>query len=108
MGQFVIVCYRPKPGKEPQLLELVRNHMTVLRGQNMVTDRPAYAMRAKDGTVVEVFEWKSAKAVEGAHTNPAVLAIWKQFEEACTYEAIGNLEEAKGLFSAFAPIEFSK
>lgn len=106
MGQFVIVCYRPKAGKDAQLLELVRNHMTVLLKEGLVTERPAYAMRAADGTIVEVFEWKSAKAVESAHTNKAVQAMWQRFGEACDYEAIGNLAEAKQLFSAFTPIDF--
>ena len=34
----------------------VRKHMQVLRAEKLVTDRPAYVMRAKDGTIVEVFE----------------------------------------------------
>jgi len=108
MGHMVIVAYRPKPGKDAALLELVRNHMPVLKGQGLVTDRPAYAMRAKDGTIVEVFEWKSGKAVDEAHTNPAVQAMWQKFGEACDYIPVGELDEAKGLFSAFTPIDLSK
>ena len=29
-------------------------------------------MRAADGTIVEVFEWRSAEAIQQAHNNPAV------------------------------------
>lgn len=106
VGHFVIVCYRAKAGKEAALLELIRDHVPILRKQGLVTDRPAYVMRAKDGTIVEVFEWKSAKATDDAHSNPAVQGLWKQFGEACEYETIGNLPESKQLFSGFEAIDF--
>ncbi|HEY7090610.1 MAG TPA: antibiotic biosynthesis monooxygenase [Tepidisphaeraceae bacterium] len=105
MGHFVIVTYRPKPGKEKQLLEAVRDHMPVLRSQKLVTDRPAYAMRAGDGTIVEVFEWKSKQAVEAAHSNPEVGKLWKRFDECCTFQKLMDLAEAKETFPHFEPIE---
>ncbi len=105
VGHFVIACYRPKIGREAALLELIRDHVPILRTQGLVTDRPAYAMRAKDGTIVEVFEWKSVKATDEAHANPAVQALWKRFGEVCDYEAVGNLPEAKQLFSGFEGID---
>lgn len=39
MGRFVIDAYAPKPGKAEQLLAAVRNHLQVLRAENLVTDR---------------------------------------------------------------------
>lgn len=36
-------------------------------------------MEAGDGTVVEVFEWKSQAAIDSAHTNPEVQRLWKFF-----------------------------
>ena len=79
MGRFVVVAYRPKTGKEDALLAAVRKHVEVLRAESLVTDRPAYAMRAADGTILEVFEWRSAEAIAQAHVNPAVHALWGQF-----------------------------
>jgi quinol monooxygenase YgiN len=79
MGRFVIVAYAPKPGKAEQLMAAVRKHMEVLRAEKLITHRPAYVMRAKDGTIVEVFEWQSAEAIARAHTNPAVHALWAEF-----------------------------
>ena len=105
MGQFVIAAYRPRPGMEARLLELVKDHLPILRSQGLVTDRPAYAMRAKDGTILEVFEWKSPEAINAAHTNQAVLAMWARFNEACSYESLANLEESKQLFAGFEPID---
>jgi hypothetical protein len=104
MGRCVIVAYTPKPGKEQQLLAVVRKHMDVLQGQALVTDRPAYVMRAADGTIVEVFEWRSADAIEKAHTNPAVMALWGEFGEACDYTPLSKLKEAQDLFAEFEAV----
>ena len=63
MGRFVIVAYTPKPGMAEQLMAAVRKHLRVLRAEELVTDRPASVMRAGDGTILEVFEWRSADAI---------------------------------------------
>ena len=78
-GIIVIVAYRPKPGKETELLELVRNRVPTLRKEGLVTDRTPTIMRARDGTIIEVSEWKSWEAIDAAHKNPNVLAMWDKF-----------------------------
>ena len=40
MGRFVIVAYRPKPGKEDALLAAVKKHLHVLHVEGLVTDKP--------------------------------------------------------------------
>jgi hypothetical protein len=78
MGEMVIACYRPKPGKEADLLDLVRGHVPALREQGLATERPVTVLRASDGTLVEVFEWRSAEAVERAHHDPVVQRLWER------------------------------
>ena len=99
MGRFVIVAYSPRPGRSEQLLAAVRKHMQVLRAEDLVTDRPAYIMRAVDGTVVEVFEWRSADAIAKSHQTPAVQALWSEFGEACDYRPLSGLAECQQLFA---------
>lgn len=101
---MVIVAYRPRPGKEALLLELTRQHLPLLRAQGLATDRPSYVMRAADGTVVEVFEWKSQAAIDSAHTNPAVSKMWERYAEACDYIPLKSLKEAGDLFASFEPL----
>jgi quinol monooxygenase YgiN len=105
MGQMVIVVYRPKPGREAELLELVRGHVPALRAEGMATERPPLVMRAADGCILEVFEWTSAQAVEGAHHSPNVMAMWSRFAEVCDYETLASLPEAQRLFSPFELVE---
>ena len=73
-GVVVIVAYRPKPGKETELLKLVRNRVPTLRKEGLVTDRQPVIARTRDRTIVEVSEWKSHEAIDAAHKNPNVLA----------------------------------
>lgn len=76
-GVVVIVAYRPKVGSGEALLELVRNRVPTLRKEGLVSERSPIIMKARDGTLVEVSEWKSEEAIRDAHQNPNVLAMWK-------------------------------
>lgn len=105
MGSMVVACYRPRPGQEAALLELVANHMPPLRAEGLVTERAPIVMRCKDGTVVEIFEWVSQEAIAGAHKNPAALDLWKKFEAVCWYETPFNIPEFQNMFSHFEAVE---
>jgi len=101
----VIAAYRPKPGKAEALQQIMRAHLPTLRKLELVTDRESIMMEAKDGTIVEVFEWRSKAAIEQAHTNPTVLEMWGKYAEVCDYIPIGQVPEAAVLFSGFAPFQ---
>jgi hypothetical protein len=62
-------------------------------------------MEAKDGTIIEVFEWKSQSAIDQAHTNPEVLKMWAKYADACDYIPVGQVEETASLFSGFKPFK---
>lgn len=101
--RIVIACYRPKPGKEQALHQLMKEHLPTLKGQGLVTGRASIMMEAKDGTIIEVFEWKSQAAIDQAHTNPAVLEMWGKYAEVCDYIPVAQVEETTQLFSGFVP-----
>jgi quinol monooxygenase YgiN len=103
-GIIVIVAYRPKPGKEHELLKLVRSRVPTLRQEGLVTDRQPVIMRARDGTIIEVSEWKSQDAIDAAHQNPNVLAMWNKFFAICDCVPLNTLAEARQMFSGFEPI----
>ncbi len=104
MGRIVISAFKPKEGKSEELKKIVLEHLPILKSQNLVTDRSSIIMEAKDGTIIEVFEWISEKAVEVAHTNPEVMKIWDRFAEVCDYVPMNSVEEASFPFAHFTPV----
>ena len=103
--RMVIAVYRPNEGLTAELLDCVRDHLPLLRAQGLVTDREPVIMQAEDGSLIEIFEWRSEAAVEQAHNNPAVLALWERFGACCNYTPLAGLEESHHPFAHFRRIE---
>lgn len=100
--RIAIVGYRPLPGKEADLEKLMKTHVQILRDEGLATERPSIVMRAEDGTLIEVFGWKSKDAIAAAHQNPVVGKMWQEYAAVCEYVPIGSVREAGDLFSEFS------
>lgn len=79
---LTLVTYRPKKGREVELLALVQKHWPVLQKVGLVTGEPAKIWKATDkrkGTVafVELFSWRDGEASGIAHQMPQVMAVWE-------------------------------
>ncbi len=105
MGRIVIAAFRPKAGQQDALRSLVKRHRQVLRAEQLVTDRPPCAMQAADGTIIEVFEWRSADAIAQAHRNVAVQALWAEFDTHCDYLPLVELAESRHPFAEFDSLD---
>ena len=104
MGRVVIVGYRPKPGQAGALRALMQTHVPRLREAGLVTDRAPITMEAKDGTILEVFEWMSKEAIASAHSHPVVQQMWHEYDAVCDYVPAGTVAEMERLFSEFTPL----
>jgi hypothetical protein len=102
--RIAIAAYRPKPGKGDVLLAEVRDHHHLLRSEGLATDRHPIVMRAADGTIIEVFEWASPAAIQEAHANARVQAMWGRFGVCCDYVPLASLAEASQMFAEFEPL----
>ncbi len=102
--RIVIACYRPKPGCEAELHALMHRHVPILRERGLATDREPIMGLARDGTVVEVFEWESEEAIAAAHKDPVVLEMWARYDEVSTYVPLTDIAEAGALFSELTPL----
>ncbi len=107
MSVIAIACYRPKPGKENDLHGLMKIHLPMLRAERLVDDGPSLCGCARDGAVVEMFTWKSQEAIDAAHKNPAVLAMWDKYAKCCDYAPVADLAEAKDLFCQLTPLDLT-
>ena len=72
MGILVICSYRAHPGHEDEARALMQAHVPLLREHELITDRPVVQGVAKDGELVEIFEWESVEKSRGA---PAIAEI---------------------------------
>src|SRR5258708_38662277 len=104
-GVCGLVAYRTKSGKGYDLLKLVRSPVPTLRKEGLVSNRAPTIMRARDGTIVEVSEWKSREGIDAAHKNPNVLAMWEKFFDVCDCVPLNTLAEASEMFASFEPID---
>jgi hypothetical protein len=104
-GRIVIVAYKPHPGKLEDLYNLLKSHIAVLDAEGLVTMRKPIIAQSSDGTMIEVFEWKSSEAIDLAHTNPRVQKLWELFSGVCDYVPLSQIDEAKNLFSEFSPFD---
>ena len=58
--------------------------------------------RSRDGTYVEIFEWRSHGAKEAAHQHPSVAAIWEAMAEIADLLPLASLAEAQAPFPNFS------
>jgi hypothetical protein len=101
MGLLTFAMYKPNEGKETELQEILKDHIPTLKDLELITDRAPATLRAKDGTIIEVFEWKSHDAVETAHKHPAIGQLWGKMGAICTFPGMEGLTEAHQPFPAF-------
>jgi len=101
MPVTVMALFRPKPGREDDLMACMRDHLPVLRARGLATDAPSTVLRAADGTLVEIFDWQSAAAIDAAHADPEVAKLWARYSACCDYVTLGDIAESRALFPAF-------
>ncbi|SEN53122.1 putative quinol monooxygenase [Paenibacillus sp. OV219] len=104
-GIVAIATYRPHPGKEEQLKDIVRRHLPTLRAEGLITEMTPLHLQAEDGSILEIFEWASAEAKDAAHRSPAVREVWGVLMEVAEMTALASLAEAAQPFSNFRKLE---
>ncbi len=105
-AEVVFAAYRPRSGKGRELEKLVASHVPTLRKLGLATKREPIIVRAKDGTIVEIFEWVSNKAAHDAHEHPAVARIWEAMGKVADFVPLGALTESKRPFTHYKPMTF--
>lgn len=105
MAGIAVACYRPKPGRDADLLDTVRQHVPTLRAHGFVTDRPQVVMRSSDGTIVEILEWASPEAKQKAHEHAAVRALWERLDDCAEFPSLSELPESTERFANFEPVD---
>ncbi len=105
MGQVVIAAFKPKPGKQEELLRVVAGRLPLLRRLGLATDRVNITMRAANGTIIDVSEWTDEAAIARAHETPEVLELWERYETCCEYVKLESLDEIGLDFATFESVD---
>ena len=103
MERIVIVAYRPKPDCSAALNKMVKEHHGRLKAEALASDRLPIIVQSNCGDIIEVFGWRSEKAIEMAHSNEIVQKMWAEFAEVCDFIPVSEVPEASQLFSEFTP-----
>lgn len=98
---LAIATYKPKKGQEGALMQLIEEEIPVLRELELVTNRGNYVAKAKDGTIIQVFEWVSTSAISAAHEHPAISNIWEKMTLIAEYPPLNSLSETQRPFPGF-------
>ncbi|MEH7305153.1 putative quinol monooxygenase [Neobacillus drentensis] len=105
MSSLVFMAlYRPKPGKEEDLKEVLKVHIPTLREEELISSRELLTLQAADGTIIEIAEWRSTEAIEKAHQSAKVMAVWDKIGSLAELTSLSTLAEAQQPFPNFKPL----
>ncbi len=100
-AQLTFVAYRPRPGKLSDLEILVKKHYQLLKSLDLVTSHEPFIGRASDGSLIEVFEWKSQAACFSAHEKKEVSHLWESMGAVADIISMRDLNETAKPFPHF-------
>jgi hypothetical protein len=100
--EIALAAYRPKPGVAEELLQLLAEDLATLRRRGHVTERPAPMVRTENGELLVVLEWSTTHAVDDAHVDSEVLAVWERKARLADYIAPEALAGAGIPFARWA------
>jgi len=103
--ELAFAAYRPKFDTREELLEVLGEDVATLRRRGHVTERRAPVVRAANGDVLVVIEWSSDHAVDDAHADPEVIAVWERKGELADYIAPDALTGSEVPFARWTVID---
>jgi protein tyrosine phosphatase (PTP) superfamily phosphohydrolase (DUF442 family) len=107
MGCIAVACYRAHPGLQPALHALCASHYARLYGLGFVTRKLPVFMTARDGSVVQVMEWKSQAEIDAAREHPAVIALRREYAAVSELVPLAALAEATELLALMQSAPFA-
>ena len=103
MGLMGIVAYRAREGSERKLLSLIRRHAPLLKSLGGISEA-SFLMKSVDGSIIEVFEWRSMAAKKKAMQSPELWELWNEIELHGTKVKLSSVPECREVISNFRSI----
>jgi len=105
MSRIGIVLYRPRKGKDEDLVKMIKDHFPFLRKEGFITERKTLAMKTKDGSIMVLFEWTSPESIVKAEAHLGVQEIWMQVSKISDFDKPASVKEMQEIFPDFEAIE---
>ena len=102
--ELSLSAYEPRAGQGDELVRLFREELETLRRRGHVTTRRAPVVRTERGELLVVLEWSSDHAVDDAHADPEVLAVWERKAQLAEYIAPARLTGSEVPFARWTVI----
>lgn len=104
MGIISIAAFRAHAGMDDDLTRVLDDRLPLLRRLGLATERPEVRAQSTSGVIITISEWASQAAIEEAHENLEVLALWSRFEACAHPVRLADLPEASEMFATFATV----
>lgn len=107
MRRTFIIVYNPYKGREQELLPGVRASYIDLRKGGYVTSALPKVMKAKDNSIILIFEWNNEHMINDAQVNLVIQKHWMLLSKLCEFALPMNLIEFQEPFSEFETLEWT-
>lgn len=101
MSKIAIIVFKPRKDKDQELIELMLENIPILRKLGLVTYREQIIAKAKDGSIVQIFEWVDEDSYERAQALPLVQEIWMKTSKISDFQKPISIDEFQEPLSMF-------
>jgi hypothetical protein len=105
LGAVVICSYRPKAGKQPDLVKALEAHVPTLRRLGFATEYPRTLVVSPSGDTIEIFEWVSEEAHQKAGEYDEVRQLWDEIERLADSVPLAAFPETQKPFAHFVRLK---
>jgi hypothetical protein len=105
ISRVSLSAYRPRPGREDELLPHLREEVATLRARGYITSRPVPICLTARGEYLVIAEWATETSVDEAHQDDVILEIWRRKEQLVEYIAPADLDQSDVPFASYDVLE---
>ena len=104
-SRMSLSAYRPRPGRDDEVVPHLREEVATLRAYGYITSRPAPICLTARGEYLVISEWATETSVDEAHADDVILEVWRRKEKLVEYIAPADLEGSGVPFASYDILE---
>jgi hypothetical protein len=101
MSKIALIVYKPRQDHTQDLIDSLLQNIPVMRKLGLVTYREQIVAKAKDGSIVQIFEWVEDDSQEQAMAHPVVQEMWINVSKISDFQkpmAVAEFQETLSMF----------